>query len=144
MLDEDSEDSGRFLSVKKNQAALVEAAWKLWIEGRPLELIDKAESFTPLKALSECSLPQPKQPGFFIERDTLVADNPLIKNEPCSVNEITITSLEAGLKINALFYFQANNPSEDMVDVTVYVFLGSSDYSRSCFKVVLSITAQLF
>jgi hypothetical protein len=98
-------------------------AWKLWIEGRPIELIDELEgdSCTLSNVLrqvhvgllcvqqkpedrpnmssvvqmlsSESSLPKPRQPGFFT--DSVEPDPSSSKHETCSANEITITLLEA-------------------------------------------------
>ena len=44
---------------------------------------------------SESALPQPKQPGFFLEKDSNEAHRFSSKQEPSSTNEITITLLEA-------------------------------------------------
>lgn len=100
-------------------------AWMLWIKGTPLELIDVCltDSCTPSKVLrcihvallcvqqrpedrpsmssvvlmldSENSLPQPKQPGFFMEINPPEADTPSIKHETYSANEVTMTLMEA-------------------------------------------------
>lgn len=50
----------------------------------------------------EGKLPQPKQPGFFTERTLVEANSSSIKNTSCSVNDSTITLLEARQK---LFFF---------------------------------------
>lgn len=101
-------------------------AWILWGGGRTLELIDEllARSFPPSEAVrcihvallctqqypedrpsmssvvlmlgSEGTLPQPKQPGFYIERKQPAADTGSSKHKSCSANEVTITLLEAG------------------------------------------------
>ena len=44
---------------------------------------------------SEGALPQPKQPGFFLEKDLNEAHYFSSKQESSSTNEITITLLEA-------------------------------------------------
>jgi hypothetical protein len=98
-------------------------AWKLWIEGKPMELIDELVGYscTLSSALrhihvgllcvqqrpedrpnmssvvqmltSEILLPKPKQPGFFT--DSATADSSSSKHVTCSANEITNTVLEA-------------------------------------------------
>ncbi|KAK7823601.1 receptor-like serine/threonine-protein kinase sd1-8 [Quercus suber] len=100
-------------------------AWILWNEGRPLELTDEclAQSSTLSEVLrcihisllcvqqhpddrpsmssvivmlgSESALPQPKQPGFFLEKDSNAAHCFSSKQESSSTNEITTTLLEA-------------------------------------------------
>ncbi|KAF9666876.1 hypothetical protein SADUNF_Sadunf16G0274300 [Salix dunnii] len=100
-------------------------AWRLFAEGRPFELIPEsvAESYNLTEVLRsihvgllcvQCSpndrpsmssvvlmlcgegtLPPPKQPGFFIERDLTEANTSSRQNTSCSVNEFTITQLEA-------------------------------------------------
>ncbi|KAM4121429.1 hypothetical protein ACB094_01G005200 [Castanea mollissima] len=117
------------ISGKKNRGQshldhslnLVEHAWKLWKEGRPLELIDTCLEDSGIQSKiirclhisflclqhhhdnrpnmssvvmllhSEGSLPEPKEVGFFVEKKS----PSLSKNQPSSVNEITITGLEA-------------------------------------------------
>nr|XP_023903931.1 G-type lectin S-receptor-like serine/threonine-protein kinase SD1-1 [Quercus suber] len=104
---------------------LIGYAWILWNEGRPLELTDEClrQSSTLSEVLrcihisllcvqqrpedrpsmssvivmlgSESALPQPKQPGFFLEKDSNEAHCFSSKQEPSSTNEITITLLEA-------------------------------------------------
>ena len=45
---------------------------------------------------SEIALPRPKEPGFFIPRRLVEApDSSSGTNEPCSVNDITVTFLTA-------------------------------------------------
>ncbi|KAJ1394187.1 putative serine/threonine-protein kinase [Sesbania bispinosa] len=103
---------------------LIGHAWKLWKEGRPLELIDKSlgdscslsqilhcihisllcvqqypedrpgMSCVLLMLVSEFELPEPKQPGFF-GKDSSEADSSTSKQQLSSTNEITITLLEA-------------------------------------------------
>ncbi|KAL4619349.1 hypothetical protein ACB092_06G072800 [Castanea dentata] len=74
-------------------------AWRLWIEERPLELLDEVlnDSFTfdrpemssvLLMLGSESLLPSPKQPGFYTERNLPEADS-------CSANEVSFSSLAA-------------------------------------------------
>ncbi|XP_016648542.1 PREDICTED: G-type lectin S-receptor-like serine/threonine-protein kinase SD1-1 isoform X1 [Prunus mume] len=104
---------------------LIGHAWRLWKEGRSLELID--ESLSDSCALSEVlhcihisllcvqqlpedrptmssvilmlgdggALPQPKRPGFFGGRYSSEADSSSIKNEISSPFDSTITVLEA-------------------------------------------------
>uniref|UniRef100_A0A2N9EQF3 Protein kinase domain-containing protein n=1 Tax=Fagus sylvatica TaxID=28930 RepID=A0A2N9EQF3_FAGSY len=104
---------------------LIGQAWKLWKEGRPLELIDTCleESCTLLEIFrcihvsllcvqqhpedrpnmssvvmmlgSEGLLPEPKEPGFLIGKDSLDATSSSSKQQLSSTNEITITRLEA-------------------------------------------------
>ena len=98
-------------------------AWRLWNQGRPLELIDTCleSSCTLLEVLccihvsllcvqhhpedrpsmssvvimlgSEIALAQPKQPGFFIEKESHEAGSSS-GNQKSSTNEISITLLE--------------------------------------------------
>lgn len=98
-------------------------AWKLWKEGRPIELIDislKDSCFLSqivhcihvsllcaqqnpedrplmscalLMLVSEIELPEPKQPGFF-GIASVEADSSTSKQDLSSTNEITITLLE--------------------------------------------------
>uniref|UniRef100_A0A2N9GAZ3 Receptor-like serine/threonine-protein kinase n=1 Tax=Fagus sylvatica TaxID=28930 RepID=A0A2N9GAZ3_FAGSY len=104
---------------------LIGQAWKLWKEGRPLELIDTCleESCTLPEIFrcihvsllcvqqhpedrpnmssvvmmlgSESLLPEPKEPGFLIGKDSLDATSSSSKQQLSSTNEITITRLEA-------------------------------------------------
>ncbi|XP_023874837.2 G-type lectin S-receptor-like serine/threonine-protein kinase At4g27290 isoform X1 [Quercus suber] len=104
---------------------LIGIAWILWNEGRPLDLIDEClgETCTLSEVLrcihlsllcvqqrpedrpsmssvvvglgSESALPQPKKPGFFLEKDSNVAHGFSSKHESSSTNELTITILEA-------------------------------------------------
>ncbi|XP_030955200.1 G-type lectin S-receptor-like serine/threonine-protein kinase At4g27290 isoform X1 [Quercus lobata] len=104
---------------------LIGYAWRLWNEGRPLELTDEClgQSSTLSEVLrcihisllcvqqcpedrpsmssvivmlgSEGALPQPKQPGFFLEKDSNEAHCFSSKQEPSSTNEMTITLLDA-------------------------------------------------
>ncbi|GKV15809.1 hypothetical protein SLEP1_g26558 [Rubroshorea leprosula] len=100
-------------------------AWRLWIEGRPMELIDSVlgDFCAPSEVLrcihvgllcvqhrpedrpnmatvvlmlgGESALPQPKQPGFFTERSLPEADSTGSQHGSSSKNECTITLLEA-------------------------------------------------
>ncbi|XP_030945217.1 G-type lectin S-receptor-like serine/threonine-protein kinase At4g27290 [Quercus lobata] len=100
---------------------LVEHAWKLWKEGRPLELIDTCLEDSGIQSKiirclhisflclqqhhddrpnmssvvmllhSEGSLPEPKELGFFVGKKSPSSR----KNQSSSVNGITITVLEA-------------------------------------------------
>ncbi|XWS27932.1 hypothetical protein CRYUN_Cryun25bG0022900 [Craigia yunnanensis] len=99
-------------------------AWRLWMEERPLELIDNAlgdtynvaevlrcinvallcvqqrpedrpnMSLVVLMLCGESILSQPKQPGFFIERNLPLADSMSVKSESYSIYGYTSTSLE--------------------------------------------------
>ncbi|XP_059438061.1 G-type lectin S-receptor-like serine/threonine-protein kinase At4g27290 isoform X2 [Corylus avellana] len=98
-------------------------AWRLWIEERPMELIDElaGDLFTLSNVLrhihvgllcvqqkptdrpnmssvvqmlsSESLLPKPRQPGFFT--DSFEADPSSVKHTTCSANKFTISLLEA-------------------------------------------------
>jgi len=98
-------------------------AWKLWIEDRPMELLDElvGDLCTPSNVLrhihvgllcvqqkpedrpnmsyvvqmlsSESLLPKPRQPGFFT--DSLETNPSFSKHATCSTNGITMTLLEA-------------------------------------------------
>ena len=101
-------------------------AWRLWGEERPLQLIDSnlGDSFVVSEVLrcihvgllcvqkrpedrpnmssivlmlgSENPLPQPKQPGFFTERNLPESESSSSNHhESASVNEVTISMLEA-------------------------------------------------
>lgn len=101
-------------------------AWKLWKEGRPLQLIDSnlGDSLVLSEVLrfihigllcvqkrpedrpnmssivlmfgSENPLPQPKQPGFFTERNLPESESSSSSHhKPASVNEVTISMLQA-------------------------------------------------
>ncbi|GLT37752.1 hypothetical protein SLA2020_120530 [Shorea laevis] len=100
-------------------------AWRLWIEGGPMELIDSVlgDFCAPSEVLrcihvgllcvqhrpedrpnmatvvlmlgGESALPQPKQPGFFTERSLPEAESTGSQHESSSKNECTITLLEA-------------------------------------------------
>ncbi|XP_004295782.1 PREDICTED: G-type lectin S-receptor-like serine/threonine-protein kinase At4g27290-like [Fragaria vesca subsp. vesca] len=103
---------------------LIGNAWRLWNGGRPLELIDEGfgescnlsevlrcihvsllcvqqqpEDRPTMSAVvqmlcSESALPQPKEPGFFSEKDLVEGGFPFLNNETSS-NGLTITLLEA-------------------------------------------------
>ncbi|KAI9186944.1 hypothetical protein LWI28_022524 [Acer negundo] len=119
------------VSGKKNRGfyhpdynlSLIGYAWKLWKEGRPLELIDPflGESCNELEAIrcihigllclehqpddrpsmssvvlmlgSDNALPEPKQPGFLMDRIPQL--QPDSSNKPEFSNEVTISMLEA-------------------------------------------------
>ncbi|EOY12717.1 Serine/threonine kinases,protein kinases,ATP binding,sugar binding,kinases,carbohydrate binding, putative [Theobroma cacao] len=99
-------------------------AWKLYAEGKPLQLIaapirdtcnlsevlrsihigllcvqrnpeDRPRMSTVVLMLGgESPLPQPKQPGFFNERDLSEAKSSSSNQKPCSYDELTITLME--------------------------------------------------
>ncbi|KAF3975692.1 hypothetical protein CMV_001063 [Castanea mollissima] len=117
------------ISGKKNRGSfhldntqnLVGHAWKLWNEGRPLELIDTClkgsvnqseilrclhisflclqqhhndrpnMSCVVMMLHGESSLPEPKELGFFVGKKSTSSS----KNQSSSTNEITVTMLEA-------------------------------------------------
>ena len=99
-------------------------AWRLWNEERPLKLINEPEqdSFT-LSEIIRCihvgplcvqqrpedrpnmssvivmlssgiCLPQPKQPGFFTERNLPEGESSSGNQKSCCTNEITVSLLE--------------------------------------------------
>ncbi|KAK0602378.1 hypothetical protein LWI29_032722 [Acer saccharum] len=100
-------------------------AWKLWKEGKPLELIDPflGESCNESKAIrcihisllclehqpddrpsmssvvlmlgSDNALPEPKQPGFLMDRKPQLEPDSSNKPEFVASNEVTISMLEA-------------------------------------------------
>ncbi|KAL0300062.1 UNVERIFIED_CONTAM: Receptor-like serine/threonine-protein kinase SD1-8 [Sesamum angustifolium] len=104
---------------------LLEIVWQLWIEGRPLELVDSSLDYrliqpevkrsihigllcvqqnpedrpnmstVVLMLNGESSLPQPKQPGLLIDVVPSETCSSSSKNESCSVTDFTITTLEA-------------------------------------------------
>nr|POE48950.1 g-type lectin s-receptor-like serine/threonine-protein kinase [Quercus suber] len=108
-------------AINDHSLSLVEHAWKLWKEGRPLELIDTCLEDSGIQSKiirclhisflclqqhhddrpnmlsvvmllhSEGSLPKPRELGFFVGKKPPSSN----KNQPSSVNEITITMLEA-------------------------------------------------
>lgn len=108
-----------------HQLNLLGHAWKLFKEGRPLELIDNlivetcdltevmrsihvgllcvqhspedrpSMSTVVLMLSGEGTLPQPTEPGFFTERKLIDASSSSSKPESCSVNEVTITLIDA-------------------------------------------------
>eukprot|EP00258_Populus_trichocarpa_P031855 XP_024447874.1 G-type lectin S-receptor-like serine/threonine-protein kinase At4g27290 [Populus trichocarpa] len=107
-----------------HQHNLLGHAWRLWMEERPLELIDDilGESCALSEVLrcihvallcvqqrpddrpsmstvvlmfgSDTMLPQPKQPGFFTERNVVEAESSASKNDSSTKNQITISLLE--------------------------------------------------
>lgn len=113
-------------TLTHTQLPLSFQAWTLWTEGRPLEVIDKQLGQScALSEVSRCihiallcvqqqpedrpnmasvvlmlggegSLPVPKQPGFFTERNPFEAENSSSsKLESHSINDMSITELEA-------------------------------------------------
>ncbi|KAJ6980596.1 hypothetical protein NC653_028408 [Populus alba x Populus x berolinensis] len=100
-------------------------AWRLFMEGRPLELAAESIAITcysseVLRSIhvallcvqdkpedsqtchvqylmlgNNDSLPQPKHPGFFTERDLLEASYSSRMSKPSSANECSISVLEA-------------------------------------------------
>ncbi|WRX29397.1 S-locus glycoprotein domain - like 10 [Theobroma cacao] len=115
----------RGFSGPDQDQTLLGHAWKLWMEERPLELVDNAigDSYTVAEVLrcinvallcvqqrpedrpnmslvvlmlcGESTLPHPKQPGFFLERNLPpAADSASSKQELYSLDGSTITALE--------------------------------------------------
>ncbi|XP_012459183.1 G-type lectin S-receptor-like serine/threonine-protein kinase At4g27290 isoform X1 [Gossypium raimondii] len=114
----------RGFSHPEHDHNLLGHAWTLWMGKRPLELIDTAfgdlynatevlrcinvallcvqqsppdrpnMSLVLLMLCGDSVLPQPKQPGFFIERNLPMTDSISEKDEMFSIYESTITSLE--------------------------------------------------
>ncbi|KAL6284241.1 hypothetical protein ACE6H2_015170 [Prunus campanulata] len=108
-----------------HQLNLLGHAWTLWIEGRPLEVMDEVlDGSCPLPDVSRCihiallcvqqqpedrpnmasvvlmlggegSLPAPKQPGFFTDRNPVEADSSSTMRESHSINDMSVTLLEA-------------------------------------------------
>ncbi|XP_022941090.1 G-type lectin S-receptor-like serine/threonine-protein kinase At4g27290 [Cucurbita moschata] len=104
---------------------LIGHVWRLWKEGRPLEFIDTSITnlYAPSEVLrcihisllclqkhpedrptmsnvvlmlsSDGALVQPKQPGLYVEGDSLEARSFSNENEFLTTNELTITHLEA-------------------------------------------------
>ncbi|KAF9666862.1 hypothetical protein SADUNF_Sadunf16G0272900 [Salix dunnii] len=113
------------LTGEEHNLNLLGHAWMLHKEGRPLDLIDESivdtciisevlrsievallcvqkspedrpkMSNVVLMLSSDIVLPQPKEPGFFTERDLSNDSSSTIKHETSSVNELTSTLLEA-------------------------------------------------
>ncbi|KAL9383217.1 hypothetical protein Peur_023540 [Populus x canadensis] len=120
-----SGNKNRGFSHPDHQLNLLGHAWRLFIEGKPLELISESiiEScnlFEVLRSLhvgllcvqenpvdrpsmsyvvlmlgNEDALPQPKQPGFFTERDLIEVTYSSTQSKPYSTNECSISLLEA-------------------------------------------------
>ncbi|KAL7175486.1 hypothetical protein ACSBR2_029145 [Camellia fascicularis] len=116
---------GHHHSLLGHLSVLSLEAWRLYKEGRSLELIDEAlwdscyltevlrsiyvghlcvqqsredrpsMSSVVLMLGSEGALPQAKQPGFFFERNVLEATGSSSKEATTSANKMTITSLNA-------------------------------------------------
>ncbi|KAG6758858.1 hypothetical protein POTOM_035320 [Populus tomentosa] len=104
---------------------VLEIAWRLFKQGRPLELAAGSKVETPflsevLRSIhvgllcvqenpedrpnmsyvvlmlgNEDELPQPKQPGFFTERDLVEASNSSSQSKPPSANVCSVSVLEA-------------------------------------------------
>ncbi|CAL5390607.1 unnamed protein product [Camellia sinensis] len=71
-------------------------AWRLYEEGKSLELIDEALWDSCYQIEIEAALPQAKQPGFFTTRNVLQTGSSSSKEATTACNEITITLLSAG------------------------------------------------
>ncbi|XP_021287347.1 G-type lectin S-receptor-like serine/threonine-protein kinase At4g27290 [Herrania umbratica] len=110
---------------QKQRGNLIEHAWRLWKEGRPLDLADDflAETGSPSQVLrcihisllcvqqhpeerpsmsfvvlmlgSENELPLPKQPGFLFQKSPFEADTSSVNHGSSSRNEISLSLLEA-------------------------------------------------
>ncbi|KAG5235609.1 G-type lectin S-receptor serine/threonine-protein kinase [Salix suchowensis] len=109
----------------EHQLNLLGHAWKLFKEGRALELVDDIKmetcnltevmrsihigllcvqhspadrpsmSAVVLMLGGDGTLAQPNEPGFFTERKLIDASSSSSKQESCSVNEVTVTLLDA-------------------------------------------------
>ncbi|XP_008226742.2 PREDICTED: uncharacterized protein LOC103326305 [Prunus mume] len=139
-----------------HQLNLLGHAWTLWIEGRPLEVLDEVlDGSCPLPDVSRCihiallcvqqqpedrpnmasvvlmlggegSLPAPKQPGFFTDRNPVEADSSSINRESHSINEMTVTLLEARMgglcflliSTNLLFLFFTISSAVDSISLS--------------------------
>ncbi|CAN0826690.1 G-type lectin S-receptor-like serine/threonine-protein kinase At4g27290 [Linum grandiflorum] len=126
MLEIISGNKNRGFSHKDHNLNLLGHGWKLWMEGRPIELAgnvmdepsiitevvrcihvgllcvqqkpDDRPSMSSVVVMlsSDILLPQPKQPGFFTERNVPATEFSSDKiNTSSSVNEITMTLLDA-------------------------------------------------
>ncbi|GKV15805.1 hypothetical protein SLEP1_g26554 [Rubroshorea leprosula] len=115
----------RGLFHSDNSLNLIGHAWTLWKEGNPLELVDEfLGGYYPLSEVfrcihisllcvqqnpedrptvssvvlmfaSEIELPQPKEPGFLLRRAALETDSSSSKHNSMSINNVTITDLQA-------------------------------------------------
>ncbi|KAJ6886980.1 hypothetical protein NC651_027355 [Populus alba x Populus x berolinensis] len=120
-----SGNKNRGFSHPDHQLNLLGHAWRLFIEGKPLELISESiiescnlfevlrsihvgllcvqenpvdrpsMSYVVLMLGNEDALPQPKQPGFFTERDLIEVTYSSTQSKPYSANECSISLLEA-------------------------------------------------
>ncbi|KAJ4841984.1 hypothetical protein Tsubulata_005411 [Turnera subulata] len=114
----------RGFTSQEHHHNLLGHAWKLWMEGRPLELVDDMldeaadgsqiercihvgllcvqnqpegrpnMSNVVLMLESQILLPQPKQPGFFGESNLPEAESSSSGNKPATKNEMTMTILQ--------------------------------------------------
>uniref|UniRef100_A0A6M2ELN7 non-specific serine/threonine protein kinase n=1 Tax=Populus davidiana TaxID=266767 RepID=A0A6M2ELN7_9ROSI len=120
-----SGNKNRGFSHPDHQLNLLGHAWRLFIEGKPLELISESiiescnlfevlrsihvgllcvqenpvdrpsMSYVVLMLGNEDALPQPKKPGFFTERDLIEVTYSSTQSKPYSANECSISLLEA-------------------------------------------------
>ncbi|KAJ4823216.1 hypothetical protein Tsubulata_013990 [Turnera subulata] len=111
-------------SSQEHQHNLLGHAWKLWMEGRPLELVDdilgESDALSQIQRCihigllcvqnlpndrpnmsnvvlmleSQIVLPQPKQPGFFVENNIPETESSSSTHESGTKNETTATILE--------------------------------------------------
>ncbi|CAI9756907.1 unnamed protein product [Fraxinus pennsylvanica] len=117
--------SNRGFSHRDHHHNLLGHAWMLHKEGRSLEFVDdylgishylsevQRSIHVGLLCVQQCpddrpsmssvvfmlgnevELPQAKQPGFFTERDLFMAESSSSTNAPSSINQMTITLMEA-------------------------------------------------
>ncbi|RDY00479.1 G-type lectin S-receptor-like serine/threonine-protein kinase, partial [Mucuna pruriens] len=129
MLEIVSGKKNRGYSHSNNSINLIEKAWRFWKESRPLDLIDSCmgDSSVVSEALrcihisllcvqqhpedrpsmstvvvmlsSESALPQPKEPGFLMEKKSFLEADSSTKHQFSSTNDISVTMLEPRLKL---------------------------------------------
>ncbi|XP_061983728.1 G-type lectin S-receptor-like serine/threonine-protein kinase At4g27290 [Populus nigra] len=120
-----SGNRNRGFSHPDHQLNLLGHAWRLFLEGKPLELVSESiiescnlfevlrsihmgllcvqenpvdrpsMSYVVLMLENEDALPQPKQPGFFTERDLMEVTYSSTQSKPYSANDCSISLLEA-------------------------------------------------
>nr|GEV84566.1 G-type lectin S-receptor-like serine/threonine-protein kinase [Tanacetum cinerariifolium] len=81
---------------ENHHESLIGHAWRLYKEGKPLDLIDASLEDRPATPFvvsmlgGESSLPNPKQPGFFIPH----SENDSTSTRPSSLNDVTLSQIE--------------------------------------------------
>ncbi|CAI8591263.1 unnamed protein product [Vicia faba] len=67
-------------------------AWRLWNEGKVLELIDSSYAVVMMLNSETTTLPQPKHPGFVLGRNPGESDSSSARQEEShSINQVTVT-----------------------------------------------------